>query len=381
MIDLKQKTFINAFLLFGLFCIFQSGCSKDKSSTDPSKDFLAPSKGKPEHGGQSPEISGNPTSTTTTQTRENRPEYVPMEFVPIRAGRFTMGSPASEEGRKDDEGQVAVNLTRDFEMQATEVTQYQWFSVMKNNPSLFRRSRDCENEHQVIDGTRLCPNHPVESVMWNDVQSFIAKLNQKNDGYVYRLPTEAEWEYAARAGSTTPYFFDVSSSALIWIHAWLVVNSKGQTSAVKQKKKNPWGLYDIYGNVLELVQDYYHEKLLGENDPIQTKVSRYRVARGGCWMRDKNIEMPSLDDLMSSDPVIRKETELKMRSADVSAYLSLRSANRYKYDEFEYDDAHRSTSIIGTEKYTIRQGDQDRATRGLRLVRTPVSKAGIKAGQ
>ena len=312
----KQKTFINVFLFIGLFCIFQSGCSKDKSSTDPSKDFLAPSKGKPEHGGQSPEISGNPSSTTTTQTSGNRPEYLPMEFVPIRAGRFTMGSPASEPGRKDDEEQVAVNLTRDFEMQATEVTQYQWFGVMKNNPSFFsRRSSDCGNEHQVIDGVRLCPNHPVESVMWNDVQSFIAKLNQKNDGYVYRLPTEAEWEYAARAGSTTAYFFgnslnfsNVSTDSFSWpikltAHAWfwpgsgassyqmgvgnsalfIMYNKFGTTQAVKQKEKNPWGLYDVYGNVRELVQDYYDEKLLGESDPIQTKVSRYRVARGGCW--------------------------------------------------------------------------------------------------
>ena len=121
-------------------------------------------------------------------------------FVPVKAGTFLMGSPSDEIDRGDDEILHKVTLTQDFEIQTTEVTQYQYFAVMGSNPSYFKKKEEhCSlEEHQVIDGTELCLDYPVERVSWDEVQYFIFQLNQRNDGYIYGLPTEAQWEYAAR---------------------------------------------------------------------------------------------------------------------------------------------------------------------------------------
>ena len=119
-------------------------------------------------------------------------------FAQVKAGTFLMGSPSDEVGRDDDEIQHKVTLTQDFEIQTTEVTQLQYFLVMGYNPSYFKKEKYCSNEHLVINGEELCPNHPVEKVSWDDVQEFIVQLNKGEDGYTYGLPTEAQWEYAAR---------------------------------------------------------------------------------------------------------------------------------------------------------------------------------------
>ena len=119
-------------------------------------------------------------------------------FAQVKAGTFLMGSPSNEVDRFDDEIQHKVTLTQDFEIQTTEVTQLQYFLVMGYNPSRFKKEKYCSNEHLVINGEELCPNHPVEWVSWNDVQGFIVQLNKGEDGYTYGLPTEAQWEYAAR---------------------------------------------------------------------------------------------------------------------------------------------------------------------------------------
>ena len=210
-----------------------------------------------------------------------------MNFVPIPAGEFIMGSPKDEKHRdifEDNENQVLVKLTNDFEMQTTEVTQSQWFEVMGKNPARYRREEDCRDEHQVVGKIKLCPNHPVERVSWNDVQDFITELNrQRNDGYTYRLPTEAEWEYATRAGTTTAYFFGDDPSNLGAYGCYRVkgVRANG-THKVGQKRPNPWGLYDVHGNVWEFVQDHYRKDLPGETNPLQN--SGYnRVVRGGSW--------------------------------------------------------------------------------------------------
>ena len=120
------------------------------------------------------------------------------DFIEVKAGAFVMGSPFAEKSRNQDEFPHLVFLTQDFQIQTTEVTQFQYFSVTGSNPSYFKEEKYCEFEYEVIDGISLCPNHPVEKVSWNDVQKFISQLNEKDDQYIYRLPTEAEWEYAAR---------------------------------------------------------------------------------------------------------------------------------------------------------------------------------------
>lgn len=164
-----------------------------------------------------------------------------MNFKLIKAGTFMMGSPKDENNRFEDETQHEVTIDKDFEMQTSPVTQEQWEGIMGNNPSYFK-------------GKDL----PVETVSWDDVQEFIKKLNDKNDGYTYRLPTEAEWEFAARGGTTTAYSFgdDPSQSS---DYAWFSKNSEGTTHPVGMKKPNPFGLYDMHGNVWEWVQDEYKE--------------------------------------------------------------------------------------------------------------------------
>lgn len=161
------------------------------------------------------------------------------KFVPIPAGTFQMGSPKSETGRFSDETQHPVTITQPFEMQTTQVTQSEWEKVMGNNPSRFKGS-----------------SRPVERVSWDDVQKFISKLNESQSEYVYRLPTEAEWEYACRAGTTSAYFFGDDAKD-IQQYAWTSVNSDDQTHDVGTLKPNPWRLYDMCGNVWEWVHDWH----------------------------------------------------------------------------------------------------------------------------
>ena len=190
-----------------------------------------------------------------------------MKFVWIAPDTFMMGSPSSESGRDTDEDQHQVTFTKGFEMQTTEVTQAQWEAVMGNNPSYFKGA-----------------NRPVEQVSWNDAQEFIKKLNGQNDGYTYRLPTEAEWEYAARAGAQTRYSFGDSDS-LLSEYAWYRVTSVSGTHAVATKKPNAWGLHDMHGSVLEWTQDYWTTSLGSSSvtDPKGPSSGDCRVFRGGSW--------------------------------------------------------------------------------------------------
>ncbi len=167
-------------------------------------------------------------------------------FVLIPAGTFTMGSPSNEPGRYSDETQHQVTLTQPFYMQTTEVTQAQWETLMGSNPSRFSG----------------CPTCPVEQVSWNDIQEFITKLNARGEGK-YSLPTEAQWEYAARAGSTTAFYnggitetgggYDPNLDVI----GWYYYNSNSKTHPVGQKAPNAWGLYDMSGNVYEWCSDWY----------------------------------------------------------------------------------------------------------------------------
>jgi len=202
---------------------------------------------------------------------------ISAEFASIKAGAFQMGSPSSEKGRSDDEVLHSVTLTKDFEIQQTEVTQAHWFLVMGYNPSAFKNKKHCPDDYLVINGASLCPNHPVETVSWDDAQAFIKKLNEGNDGFAYRLPTEAEWEYSARAGSQSAYSFG-DDAGYLRDHAWYYENSGNQSHAVGAKKANRNNLSDMHGNVKEWVQDWYgNYPSGGQRDPV------WRVIRGGGW--------------------------------------------------------------------------------------------------
>jgi len=190
--------------------------------------------------------------------------FVEMPVAFIGPGSFTMGSPSSEYGHSSDEGQVDVILSQGFGLAKTEVTQAQWEAVMGSNPSEFKGS-----------------NLPVERVGWEDVQAFIAKLNEKQilpQGWKFALPTEAQWEYACRAGEKGPY-----SGGNLDEVGWYNGNSGSQTHEVAKKRPNALGLYDMHGNVYEWCSDWYEDTLKGGIDPVGPSSSVYRVLRGGSW--------------------------------------------------------------------------------------------------
>ena len=197
-----------------------------------------------------------------------------MEFVYIPPGSFMMGSPPDEPERGNDEKQHRVILTNGFYMQSTEVTQGQWKKVMGTNPSYFKKCG---------------VNCPVEQVSWNDVQTFIHELNRQEGRSTYRMPTEAEWEYAARAGSTTAFANGrISETAYghdsnLNLVGWNYHNANKKTHPVAQKQPNAWGLYDMHGNVWEWCQDWYGDYPAGPvTDPAGPPRSSGRVTRGGC---------------------------------------------------------------------------------------------------
>lgn len=205
------------------------------------------------------------------------------QFITIKAGAFQMRSPYVVRGKHFEDIQSVI-LTKDFEIGQTEVTQAQWSLVMGYNPSYFRNKANCPADYVESNGVAQCPNHPVETVSWNDMQEFIKKLNEGNDGYSYRLPTEAEWEYAARAGTQTKYSFG-DDADLLRFYGWYDGNSGWQTHAVRSKFMNQYGLYGIYGNVSELVQDWYVSGYPTgiQIDPVGPAMGNYRITRGGSW--------------------------------------------------------------------------------------------------
>ncbi|HVO68169.1 MAG TPA: formylglycine-generating enzyme family protein [Syntrophales bacterium] len=198
------------------------------------------------------------------------------KFVLIPAGMFSMGSPPNEQGRGIDETLHQVTISKPFYMQTTLVTQGQWKKVKGSNPSSFRKCGD---------------DCPVENVSWYDVQDFIKKLNQLEGNNRYRLPTEAEWEYAARAGTTTPFFTGncLSTDQANYNGDYPLTGCpKGKfrekTVRVGSFTANAWGLYDMHGNVFEWCHDWYGN-YPSENvtDPTGPPTGSGKVLRGGHW--------------------------------------------------------------------------------------------------
>jgi formylglycine-generating enzyme required for sulfatase activity len=206
-----------------------------------------------------------------------------MTFVLVPAGEFMMGSPPSEPGRRADEILHRVRLTKSFEMGIYEVTQAHYEHVVGHNPSRFKGL-----------------DNPVEKVSWADAVEFCRLLSafpaEQAAGRSYRLPTEAEWEYACRAGTTTAYSFGEDESQL-GLYAWFDKNSNKSTHPVGRKKPNAWGLHDMHGNVKEICSDFYesdyHQKIVSV-DPQGPSAGSAVVCKGGCWSRSDLNAHPAL---------------------------------------------------------------------------------------
>jgi formylglycine-generating enzyme required for sulfatase activity len=191
-----------------------------------------------------------------------------MELVLIPAGKFLMGSPPTEAKRDNDETRHEVTISRPFYMGKYLVTQEQYEKVTGRNPSKFK---DAKN--------------PVDRVNWDDAQNFCKTLSAST-GKIVRLPSEAQWEYACRAGSTTAYGFGDDAETL-GDYAWCHVNSKDTTHPVGQKKPNAWKLYDMHGSLWEWCNDLYDQTYYSESPKVDPpgpeKGNGSHVLRGGSW--------------------------------------------------------------------------------------------------
>lgn len=222
-------------------------------------------------------ITHNPTAASTEKT-EMFSNSVGMEFVQIPAGEFEMGLPTEIESKDNFEKPLHhVKISKAFLMSKYEVTQKQWRDIMGRNPGYFKVPSSFEGD-----------DLPIMMVSWNEVKEFLAKINEIEGVDKYRLPTEAEWEYVARAGTNTIYSFGDDPKA-IGDHAWYNENSNDMIHPVGQKNPNPWGLYDMHGNVEEWVQDEWHKNY--EGAPVDgnewkkgdDEIRIIRVFRGGSW--------------------------------------------------------------------------------------------------
>ena len=229
---------------------------------------------------------------------------VPTNLVAIPAGSFVMGSPTNEPARVLDEAQHTVTLTKGFFMGRFVVTQGEYLAVMGSNPSYFT-TKDWNGNPIPPDLSR-----PVETVSWQDATNYCAQLTARERsagrlpaGYIYRLPTESEWEYACRAGTTTAFHYGAalrSGMANFDGHyeyppcgtsTYYCYNSSGvylaRTTSVGSYAPNAWGLYDLHANVWEWCQDWYDTYPGGAvSDPQGAPTGSHRVVRGGDWYRD-----------------------------------------------------------------------------------------------
>jgi len=257
-------------LLFSMAIAFLCGCAQDIAYPFPE------GSGKPNDAGNLKEITNS----------------VGMKLVLIPKGRFLMGSPPDEVGSHDSKRRHEVTISRDYYLGVHEVTQAQYKKVMGKNPSYFQGDQVAERHPQTnrvvkdVDSS----NHPVESVSWDEAVEFCQRLSalpeEKKAGRVYRLPTEAEWEYACRAGSQTVYGYGNNAESL-GEYAWYDGNSGSKTHSVGQKKPNAWGLHDMHGNAWEWCSDWFGADYYTQSpkdDPKGPLSGSFRVLRGGSWL-------------------------------------------------------------------------------------------------
>ena len=269
--DMLQRSFNNKVIIISVFVIIIFGFS-----------FFINTKS---NGRLSP--ASNPSQVTV----DNLPEIIitdtGIELVLILAGEFTMGCISGDCPDYIDRKAHHVIIREPFYLGKYPVTQRQWYEVMRNNPSLSMHD----------------PDSPVDNVSWTEAQEFIKRINEKERTNKYRLPTEAEWEYAARAGTQSKYFWG-DDPLEAYQYAWYEDNSNDRTHPVGTKLPNSWNLYDISGNVEEWVQDWYDYGYY-ENSPTISpggpeKIVDFRVLRGGSWR--VGIEALQIDKRFSDSP-------------------------------------------------------------------------------
>ena len=210
-----------------------------------------------------------PTGGNTTNDGENKVytvNGVSFTMVAVKGGTFTMGATAEQIGAESDESPTHSVTLSDYYIGETEVTQELWQAVMGSNPSWFTGNMQ----------------RPVECVSWNDCQTFITKLNELT-GESFALPTEAQWEYAARGGKSTKGYLYSGSNSIADV-AWYIDNSSDTTHPVKSKSPNELGLYDMSGNVCEWCADWYGSySSTSQTNPVGPSTGSHRVLRGGGW--------------------------------------------------------------------------------------------------
>ena len=213
-----------------------------------------------------------------------RPSPARGRGTPLTAAEYAR---IEQMAKADESPGFPVTIDHPYYIGRYEVTQAQWKAVMGSNPSVFQGARVTGDVD--VRGVKV-PNdadrHPVDNVTWEDAQAFVKKLNAVERTHVYRLPTEFEWEYAARAGGDgdTPW-------AEIRLQAWAGYNQYTSTFMAGLKAPNKWGLYDMLGNVWEWVQDYYNEKVFA--DPIPPRTGRVHVLKGGGFVADVKNAIPA----------------------------------------------------------------------------------------
>lgn len=225
---------------------------------------------------QIPEPPPNPIKTGEKAFRDNLGNHVYMEMVRIPSGKFAIGSPINEFGRRNNESPVSEVNVPSFYIAKFVTTQEQWMAILGSNPATFRENLQA----------------PVENISWIEAQEFCRKLAMRSSyNYIYRLPSEAEWEYACRAGTNTAYHFGDSFGELS-DYAWFADNSRKRSQPIGQKVPNPWGLYDMHGGIWEWCEDNWHDNFNGAPADgkawIDDSLGR-RVRKGGSWNNDAKL--------------------------------------------------------------------------------------------